>query len=81
MKAAYSFYQVPGAHTLKELFYDLLIYAKRYGFDVFNALNAMDNETMFKELSFGVGDGNLQYYLYNWGCEQLQPGKVGLILV
>ena len=81
LKAAYSFYNVPGAHTLKELFNDLLILAKHHDFDVFNALDAMENPTVFKDLRFGIGDGNLQFYLYNWGCEQMASGKVGLILV
>lgn len=33
--------------------------AKANQFDVFNALNIMENEKFFKELKFGVGDGNL----------------------
>jgi glycylpeptide N-tetradecanoyltransferase len=59
----------------------MLIMAKRLDFDVFNALDAMHNPEMFKELRFGIGDGNLQFYLYNWSCEQMQSGRVGLILV
>jgi glycylpeptide N-tetradecanoyltransferase len=59
----------------------MLIIAKSLDFDVFNALNAMDNPEMFKELRFGIGDGNLQFYLYNWGCESMPSQKVGLILV
>ena len=39
--------------------------------DVFNALDVMDNGTFLKDLKFGNGDGNLQYYLYNWGCPQV----------
>lgn len=36
-------------------------------FDVFNCLNIMDNNKEFlKELKFGVGDGILNYYLYNY---------------
>jgi glycylpeptide N-tetradecanoyltransferase len=28
-----------------------------------------------------IGDGNLQYYLYNWRiAEQLEPGNIGLVL-
>ena len=35
-----------------------------------------------KELKFGIGDGNLQYYLYNWRVENdLMPNKVGLVLL
>ena len=31
-------------------------------------------------LKFGIGDGNLQYYLYNWKCPRMEPHKVGLVL-
>ena len=33
-----------------------------------------------KKLKFGVGDGNLQYYIYNWKCPQMNPEKVALLL-
>lgn len=47
------------------------------GFDVFNALDLMDNTEFLEKLKFGIGDGNLQYYLYNWKCPLIEPGKVG----
>ena len=43
------------------------------GFDVFNALDLMDNKEFLEKLKFGIGDGNLQYYLYNWRCPAMQP--------
>lgn len=46
------------------------------GFDVFNALDVMDNKTFLEELKFGVGDGNLHYYFYNWRCPEIPPEKV-----
>lgn len=45
---------------------DALVLAKNKGYDVFNALDVQNNEEFVKELKFGVGDGNLHYYLYNW---------------
>ena len=38
---------------------------KQLNFDVFNALNVMDNDKFLKDLKFGMGDGNLQYYYYD----------------
>ena len=38
---------------------DLLILAKQEDFDVFNALDVMENESFLKELKFGIGDGRL----------------------
>jgi glycylpeptide N-tetradecanoyltransferase len=60
---------------------DALIFAVAEGFDVFNALDVMQNEEFFKELKFGPGDGHLQYYLYNWKCPQMKPQQVGLVLL
>ena len=35
-----------------------------------------------KELKFGIGDGNLQYYLYNWRLKgYLTPQQIGLVLL
>ena len=60
---------------------DALILAKRHEFDVFNALDILDNETFLKELKFGIGDGHLQYYMYNWRCANVKPNQVGLVLL
>lgn len=46
------------------------------GFDVFNALDLMENTVFLEKLKFGIGDGNLQYYLYNWKCPPMEPDKV-----
>jgi len=81
LNAAYSFYNVPTTCTLSALLQDALIIAKSLDFDVFNALNILHNEEALKELKFGIGDGHLQYYLYNWRCKDMQPHEVGLVLL
>ena len=59
---------------------DALILAKCNDFDVFNALDLMENDT-FLELKFGIGDGNLHYYLFNWRVMQdIEPSQVALVL-
>ena len=60
---------------------DALILAKQKGMDVFNALDVMHNEEFLKDLKFGIGDGHLQYYLFNWKCPDMQPQDVGLVLL
>jgi glycylpeptide N-tetradecanoyltransferase len=81
LNAAYAYYVVPGVHTITELFRELLIQANGAGFDVFNCLNVMEYSSAFKDLNFGIGDGSLQYYLYNWRCDSMLPAQVGIILV
>ena len=61
------------------------------GHDVFNALDIFENESFLKELKFGIGDGRLRYYLYNWRVvpsadvranePPLTPKNVGLVLL
>jgi len=81
LKAAYSYWNVATTVPLHELVYDALIFAKQNDFDVFNALNVMENESFLKELKFGIGDGFLQYYLYNWKCPKIEPSGIGLVLL
>lgn len=80
LKAAYSFYNVSMLTPWVELMQDALISAKNAGFDVFNALDLMENKSFLEPLKFGIGDGNLQYYLYNWRCPPIPPNKIGLVL-
>ena len=48
---------------------------------MYNALNIMENATVFDELKFGQGNGNLQYYLYNYKIPTAQPSDLGIVLV
>ncbi|XP_059173165.1 glycylpeptide N-tetradecanoyltransferase 2-like [Physella acuta] len=80
LKAAYSFYNASTQTTWIDLMQDTLIEAKNMGFDVFNALDLMDNKEFLEKLKFGVGDGFLQYYLYNWKCPHMETNQVGLVL-
>lgn len=80
LKAAYSYYNVATSVSLKDLMYDALILAKQEDFDVFNALDLMDNEEFLEPLKFGVGDGKLRYYLYNWNSPTIASKDLGLVL-
>ena len=80
LKAAYSFYNVAKKNSITDLVHDALVIARNDNYDVFNALNLMDNSTFLEDLKFGIGDGNLNYYLYNWKCPSVEAGKIGLVL-
>lgn len=81
LHAAYSFYNVANSVSLQQLMKDALILAKQTGSDVFNALDLMENKPCFEPLKFGMGDGTLQYYIYNWACPDMEPSKVGIVLL
>ncbi|KAL9263223.1 Glycylpeptide N-tetradecanoyltransferase 1-like protein [Drosera capensis] len=79
LKAAYSFYNVATKTPLIQLINDALSVAKKKDYDVFNALDVMENESFLKELKFGAGDGKLHYYLYNYRLRQpMKPSELGL---
>lgn len=82
LKAAYQYYTAVTATPLVQLMRDVLVIARDLGYDVFNALDLLDNGTFLQDLKFGIGDGLLRYYLYNWRVPQeLLPQQVGLILL
>eukprot|EP00854_Cymbomonas_tetramitiformis_P019533 gene19533-23360_t len=81
LKAAYCYYLVPNKTSALTLMNDALIVAKNSDFDVFNALDVMHNMEFLKELKFGKGDGDLQYYLYNYRVPEMKPSGIGLVLL
>jgi glycylpeptide N-tetradecanoyltransferase len=81
LRVAYCYYNVANTLPMEELIRNALIIAKQKDFDVFNALDIMENETLLKELKFGIGDGNLHYYFYNWRVPELKPNQIGIVLV
>jgi len=81
LNVAYSYYTVARKHSMNDVFKQALIMAKKKGFDVFNALDIMHNKQVFEDLKFGVGDGNLHYYFYNWRIRDVEPDGVSMVLV
>jgi glycylpeptide N-tetradecanoyltransferase len=83
LRAAYSYYNVSTTGRLREGMQDLLVVARDLGYDVFNALDVMENGGLMEDLKFSVGEGHLHYYLYNWrvGGSALQPKDLGIVLV
>jgi glycylpeptide N-tetradecanoyltransferase len=81
LNVAYCYYNVANTIPMEELIRNSLILAKKNDFDVFNALDIMENESILKELKFGVGDGNLHYYFYNWRVQEVKPAQIGIVLV
>ncbi|KAJ5536059.1 Glycylpeptide N-tetradecanoyltransferase [Penicillium frequentans] len=78
---------------LQGLINDALILAKKARFDVFNALRLQDNDLFLEKLHFGRGDGQLNYYLFNYRVEPVvnedesdcldgqRPGGMGVIML
>ncbi|CAD7947654.1 unnamed protein product [Amoebophrya sp. A25] len=81
LSAAYSYLNVAQTVLWKDLMYEALIHARDNDFDVFNALDVMENEEFLKDLKFGMGDGYLQYYVFNYRMPKLPASSVGLVLL
>jgi glycylpeptide N-tetradecanoyltransferase len=82
LMAAYSYYTVANSVSITALTEDALILARNAGFDVYNALEVMENQEFLEALKFGRGDGTLHYYAYNWRLsKKLEPSEIGLVLL
>ena len=81
LMAAYSFFNINTSCDFKDLMKCALILAKKENFDVFNCLNIMENETVFKDLLFGQGDGTLKYYFWNFVCPKTEPKDLSIVLM
>ncbi|XP_070783564.1 glycylpeptide N-tetradecanoyltransferase 1-like [Enoplosus armatus] len=80
LRAAHLLYIASTASDAVNLMEDTLVLAKSKGFDIFSALDMMDNKSFLEKLRFSIGDTSLHYYLYNWMCPNVSPDKVGLVL-
>ncbi|XP_076616527.1 glycylpeptide N-tetradecanoyltransferase 2-like [Chaetodon auriga] len=80
LRAAHLRYVASTATDPVNLMEDTLVLAKSKGFDIFSALDVMDNKSFLGKLKFSVSDRGLHYYLYNWMCPDMSPDKVGLAL-
>lgn len=81
LKAAYSFCNVAVTVKPAELMGDALIFANREGFDVFNALDLAKNNEFLAPCKFHVGDGDLNFYIYNWACPPIDRRRNALVLL
>ena len=41
----------------------------------------MDHQMFLKECKFMMGDGFLNYHLYNWKCPIIEPEMIGIMLI
>ncbi|KAM3592207.1 uncharacterized protein V6R79_014737 [Siganus canaliculatus] len=80
LRAAHLLYVASSTTDLADLIEDTMVLAKSKGFDIFSALDIMDNKSFFEKLKFSLNDASLNYYLYNWMCPNMSPDKVGLVL-
>ncbi|XP_059180914.1 glycylpeptide N-tetradecanoyltransferase 1-like [Centropristis striata] len=80
LRAAHLLYAAFTITDPVDLMEDTLVLAKSKGFDVFSALDVMDNKSFLEKLKFSIGDKSLHYYLYNWMCPPMSRDKVGLVL-
>lgn len=80
LRAAHLLYVACTATDPADLMEDTLVLAKSKGFDIFSALDVMDNKSFLEKLKFSINDMSLHYYLYNWMCVNMSPDKVGFVL-
>jgi glycylpeptide N-tetradecanoyltransferase len=79
LENAYLWYTVATSIPRKWLISNVLIQAKREGFDAFTALGIADLQDDLLACKFVRGTGTLRYYLFNWRGRVLHDSKVGFI--
>ena len=85
LRAAYAYYNVANTVSFHDLMYNNLIAAYNLQYDVFNCLELMENGGVVKDLKFGMGDGFLRYYMFNWRFAEkaghIRGDQLGLVLM
>ena len=82
LNVAYSFYNVTTTDRLKEGIADMLVLAEQNGYDVMNCLDLnLNDPQILTDLQFGIGDGKLHYYFFNWRVRSMEPKDLGVVLV
>jgi glycylpeptide N-tetradecanoyltransferase len=81
INAVYSWYNIATTITLNSLINDALIVAYNKGFDVYNCVDILDNNTFFDKQKFKAGNGNLNYYMFNMFLKGMKSNDIGLVLV
>ncbi|AMD19594.1 HCL557Wp [Eremothecium sinecaudum] len=61
-------------NRLKQLVNDICIIARDQKMDVLNALSSQDNNLFLQDLKFGLGDGFLNFYLFNYKAKPISGG-------
>lgn len=77
-RGAYLYYR--GGSDPTRMVEDLMYFAQMEGCDVFNTLDIMGNTLFLAGLGFVCGSGELKYYLYNWGSEEVPRENVFFVL-
>ena len=82
VRTAYSMYNVSSSSESSGdvLLGDAVVLAAAERFDVFNALDIMDNAKAFQACKFKEGTGVLNYYLYNYTCPELAPQQLAAVM-
>ena len=75
-KAAYLYYFFNDSLELAQLINIALFYAKEVKVDVFNILNMFNLNTIITDCKFLEGNGYLNYYLYNYKCNELNSNEL-----
>ncbi|KAI3651642.1 hypothetical protein MP228_002945 [Amoeboaphelidium protococcarum] len=67
--------------SMEALFENQMIYGASTGIDVFNCLKSMGRDEALENLKFAGGQGNLNFYLYNYKCPQISADKQAFMII
>lgn len=79
INTAYLFYYSANQETAYRMIRNIMIIAKNKNIDLFNALDIMENEDVFKDLNFEQGPTNFHDCLYNYSCPELENFRIAYV--
>lgn len=81
LKVCYAYYTVPKGHDLTTLMKLTLAKSAELDFDLFNAIDIMENYKYLNELKFETKESVQYFYTYNWNiAAPVHSRQVGIIL-
>jgi glycylpeptide N-tetradecanoyltransferase len=70
------YYYSSNIETVYSLVHNMMVIAKKEGMDVVNALDTMENKSIFDDMKFSQGTGKLYYYNYNYDTAPMLTEQV-----
>ena len=81
IRTAYLFYICSSEQNCIPVMKFIINAALDMNFDVINCLDIMDNRRFIDKLEFRIGDGVLNYYLFNWQRGPASPQDIALSML
>jgi glycylpeptide N-tetradecanoyltransferase len=78
---AYIYYYFYTETDLVKLIENGIYLMKKKKMDMVNVMKQYDNDKFIDKLKFKEGNGELNFYFYNWKCPQIEQNDMAIVMV